>query len=168
MDRRLDDRIADPPGAAPRICPYDTKHSMNFIGCAVRSGATDAVWICHTDGRTAHGRSAVALLGLPRRAETAAATATVRIDDHGAVRGIYGAPAEQGSDQGQATENFHVKNAESKVRPVYFGALKQGSSGGYQSYAPPWDVFGERAGMTAMACPAACHGGPKTSVSGKG
>jgi hypothetical protein len=66
------------------------------------------------------------------------------IDDHGAVRGIYGTPTEQGSDQGQATENFHVKNAESKVRPVYFGGLKQGSSGGYQSYAPPWDIFGER------------------------
>ena len=69
----------------------------------------------------------------------------MRIDDHGTVRGIYGAPAEQGGEQGQATENFHVKNAESKVRPVYFGALKQGSSGGYQSYTPPWDVFGERA-----------------------
>lgn len=39
------------------------------------------------------------------------------------------------------------------MRPVYFGGLKQGSSGGYQSYAPPRDVFGGTGGNDSNGPP---------------
>lgn len=79
-------------------------------------------------------RLAVALLGLPRRTESAAATTAMRINDHGAIRRVNGTAGQQSGHDGQATENFHMKDSGLKMRAVYCPSLKQGQSGGYRLY----------------------------------
>ncbi len=88
-------------------------------------------------------QSTISLLCLPRRTEPAT-TATMRVDDHRAVRGVHGTARKQGSHHDQATENFHVIHAEFKVGTVYCRSLKQGSSAGYRPYWP--GVVSARAG----------------------
>lgn len=81
-------------------------------------------------------RLAIALLGLPRRAEPAATTtAAMRINDHGAIRRVNGTASQQTGHDGQATEDFHMKDPGLKMRAVYCPSLKQGQSGGYRLYA---------------------------------
>lgn len=79
-------------------------------------------------------QSAVAFFGLPRRTESTASAATVRIDDHSAVRRIDRTASQQGRHHGQGIENLHLKDSKQEMRAVYCPSLQQGHSGSYCLY----------------------------------
>jgi len=69
--------------------------------------------------------SAVAFLGLARRAEPAAATAAMRIHDNGTIRRVYSTTGKQCGHDSQAKDDFHVFEWELKAALVYCQRSKQ-------------------------------------------